>query len=123
MFEHEIFGKLVGKMDTGNSGKASVIHADEFEIKNNNVIWSLNGKTIKSKLVDTRNIRVGDDIETRPMIELHFKFQDVKRKYVFTLDNRTDKTTPLLMNKNFMTELNLAVDPSREYILTEKTDE
>ena len=87
------------------------------------MIWSLNGKTIKSKLVDTRNIRVGDDIETRPMIELHFKFQDVKRKYVFTLDNRTDKTTPLLMNKNFMTELNLAVDPSREYILTEKTDE
>ena len=40
MFEHEIFGKLVGKMDTGNSGNASVIHADEFEIKNNNVIWS-----------------------------------------------------------------------------------
>jgi len=27
------------------------------------------------------------------------------------------------MNRHFMTELNLAVDPSRKFILTEKIDE
>ena len=61
MFEHEIFGHLVGKMDTGNSGKASVIHSDDFKIKNKDVIWSLNGKKVKSKLMDTRDIKVGDE--------------------------------------------------------------
>ena len=123
MFEHEIFGNLIGKMDTGNSGKASVIHADKFEIKDKDVIWSLNGKKVKSKLIDKRNIKVGNITETRPMVELDLKFQQKKHKYIFTLDDRNNKTTPLLMNKNFMTELNLAVDPSRKFILTEKIDE
>ena len=122
-FEHEIFGHLVGKMDTGNSGKASVIHSDDFEVKNKDVVWSLNGKKVKSKLMDTRDIKVGDKIETRPMIELDLKFQQTIHKYIFTLDDRGDRTTPLLMNKNFMTELNLAVDPSRKFILTERIDE
>ena len=122
-FEHEIFGSLVGKMDTGNSGKASVIHSDNFEIKNKDVIWSLNGKKVKSKLMDTRDIKVGDETDTRPMIELDLKFQQTIHKYIFTLDDRGDRTTPLLMNKNFMTELNLAVDPSRKFILTERIDE
>ena len=122
-FEHEIFGSLVGKMDTGNSGKASVIHSDDFEIKDKDVIWSLNGKKVKSKLMDTRDIKVGDKTETRPMIELDLKFQQTVHKYIFTLDDRADRTTPLLMNKNFMTELNLAVDPSRKFILTERIDE
>ena len=123
MFEHEIFGHLVGKMDTGNSGKASVIHADKFEIKDKDVIWSLNGKKVKSKLIDKKNIKVGDETDIRPMIELDLKFQQTIHKYIFTLDDRGDRTTPLLMNKNFMTELNLAVDPSRKFILTEKIDE
>jgi hypothetical protein len=122
-FEHEIFGHLVGKMDTGNSGKASVIHSDDFEVKNKDVVWSLNGKKVKSKLMDTRDIKVGDKIETRPMIELDLKFQQTIHQYIFTLDDRGDRTTPLLMNKNFMTELNLAIDPSRKFILTEKIDE
>ena len=122
-FEHEIFGSLVGKMDTGNSGKASVIHSDDFEIKDKDVIWSLNGKKVKSKLMDTRKINVGGKTETRPMIELDLKFQQTVHKYIFTLDDRGDRTTPLLMNKNFMTELNLAVDPSRKFILTERIDE
>ena len=30
-FEHEIFGHLIGKMDTGNSSETSVIHADEID--------------------------------------------------------------------------------------------
>jgi predicted ATP-grasp superfamily ATP-dependent carboligase len=31
-FEHDILGKMIGKMDTGNSNKRSVIHADEYNI-------------------------------------------------------------------------------------------
>ena len=39
-FEHDILGKLIGKMDTGNSSDTSVIHADDYDIKNNTVACS-----------------------------------------------------------------------------------
>ena len=60
--------------------------------------------------------------ETRPVVEIEISFQQKKHKYLFTLDDRGSKT-PLLMNRHFMTELNLAIDPSRKFILTEKIDE
>jgi len=125
MFEHEIFGNLIGKMDTGNSFETSAIHADDIKIKDKNVIWSLKGKKVKSKLIKMKDINVGgfrNREETRPMVELELKFQNVEHKYIFTLCDRGDKT-PLLMNRNFLTELKLAVDPSRKFILTEKKDE
>jgi len=125
MFEHEIFGNLIGKMDTGNSSDTSVIHADEIEVKDKNVIWSLNDKKVKSKLIEMKNIKLGglrNREETRPVVEIEIKFQRAKHKYLFTLDDRGGKT-PLLMNRHFMTELNLAVDPSRKFILTERIDE
>ena len=124
-FEHEIFGNLIGKMDTGNSSETSVIHADEIEVKDKNVIWSLNGKKVKSKLVKMKDIKLGgfrNREETRPVVEIEIKFQQTKHKYLFTLDDRGGKT-PLLMNRHFMTELNLAIDPSRKFILTERIDE
>jgi len=124
-FHHEIFGNLIGKMDTGNSSETSVIHADEIEVKDKNVIWSLNGKKVKSKLVKMKDIKLGgyrNREETRPVVEIEIKFQQTKHKYLFTLDDRGGKT-PLLMNRHFMTELNLAIDPSRKFILTEKIDE
>ena len=95
------FGKDVNIVISDNSSND--------EIKDKDVIWSLNGKKVKSKLMDTRDIKVGDKTETRPMIELDLKFQQTVHKYIFTLDDRGDRTTPLLINKNFMTELNLAM--------------
>jgi len=125
MFEHEIFGNLIGKMDTGNSSETSVIHADDIKIKDKNVIWSLKGKKVKSKLIKMKDIKLGgfrNREETRPVVEIEISFQQKKHKYLFTLDDRGSKT-PLLMNRHFMTELNLAIDPSRKFILTEKIDE
>ena len=125
MFDHEIFGNLIGKMDTGNSSETSVIHADDIKIKDKNVIWSLKGKKVKSKLIKMKDIKLGgfrNREETRPVVEIEIKFQQKKHKYLFTLDDRGGKT-PLLMNRHFMTELNLAIDPSRKFILTEKIDE
>ena len=125
MFDHEIFGNLIGKMDTGNSSETSVIHADDIKIKDKNVIWSLKGKKVKSKLIKMKDIKLGgfrNREETRPVVEIEISFQQKKHKYLFTLDDRGSKT-PLLMNRHFMTELNLAIDPSRKFILTEKIDE
>ena len=40
---------------------------------------------------------------------------------LFTIDDRGDKT-PLLINRSFMKDANLMVDPSRKFILTERLD-
>ena len=113
-------------MDTGNSNKRSVIHADEYNIIDNTVIWSLNGKKIKSKLVEMKEINLGgfrNRTETRPVIRLDLSFQDkLYKNLLFSLDDRGGKT-PILINREFMKLCNLAVDPSRKFILTEKIND
>jgi len=48
------------------------------------------------------------------------KFQNtIYKDLLFTLDDRGEKT-PILINREFMKFTNLAVDPSRKFILTEK---
>ena len=99
-FEHDIFGKLIGKMDTGNSSETSVIHANKYEIAGKKIHWELNGKKMTSSLVKTKNIKLGgfrNREETRPVIKLDLKFQDTTYKdLLFTLDNRGEKT-PILI--------------------------
>ena len=122
-FEHDVFGRILGKMDTGNSSETSVIHAESFNIDGKSITWSLNDKKIKSPLIKMKDINLGgfrDQEETRPVIKLDLKFQDTTYKdLLFTLDNRGEKT-PILINRAFMKLTNLAVDPSRKFILTEK---
>ena len=126
-FEHEKLGKLVGKMDTGNSNSKSAIHADTFEVKGKKIYWELNGIKMVSKIekmVEVTASRFGDDDRTqlRPVILLDFTFagklyQDMK----FTIDDRGNKA-PLLINRDFMRASNLMIDPSRKYIITQALD-
>ena len=126
-FEHEKLGKLVGKMDTGNSNSKSAIHADTFEVKGKKIYWELNGIKMVSKLekmVEVTASRFGDDDRTqlRPVILLDFTFagkvyQDMK----FTIDDRGNKA-PLLINRDFMRASNLMIDPSRKFIITQALD-
>ena len=126
-FKHEKLGKLVGKMDTGNSNSKSAIHADTFEVKGKKIYWELNGIKMVSKIekmVEVTASRFGDDDRTqlRPVILLDFTFagklyQDMK----FTIDDRGNKA-PLLINRDFMRASNLMIDPSRKYIITQALD-
>ena len=112
-------------MDTGNSSETSVIHANKYEIAGKKIHWELNGKKMTSSLVKTKNIKLGgfrNREETRPVIKLDLTFQNILYKNIlFTLDNRGEKT-PLLINRDFMKKTNLAVNPARKFILTEKLD-
>ena len=122
-FEHDVFGKVLAKMDTGNNHETSVIHADTYDIDGKTITWSLNDKKMKSSLIKMKDVRLGgfrDRKETRPVIKLDLKFQDtIYKGLLFTLDNRGGGT-PILINRKFMKITNLAVDPSRKFILTEK---
>ena len=53
-FEHKKLGKMIGKMDTGNSSKTSVIHADTYEIKGKKINWELNGVKMTSQIEEMK---------------------------------------------------------------------
>ena len=124
-FEHEKLGKLVGKMDTGNSSSSSVIHADKIDVQGKRVNWEFNGVKLSHPIKEMKNIKLGgfrNREEIRPSIEMDFLFNGtLYKKISFTLDDRGDKT-PLLINRDFMKEANLMIDPSRKFILTERLD-
>ena len=124
-FEHDKLGKLVGKMDTGNSSKTSVIHADTIEIKGKKINWELNGVKMISKVEEMKKISLGgfrDRTEVRPSILLDFTFAGTLYKNMkFTIDDR-GKKTPLLINRDFMKHANISIDPGRKFILTERLD-
>jgi hypothetical protein len=110
-------------MDTGNSSKTSVIHADKYEIKDKKVIWEINGIKLVHPIEKIKDIELGgfrNRKEQRPAIKMDFTFSGILYKDIeFTIDDRGDKT-PLLINRLFMKTANLMVDPSRKFILTER---
>ena len=124
-FEHEKLGGIIGKMDTGNSSKTSVIHAETYEIKGKKINWELNGVKMISKIEEMKKINLGgfrDRTEIRPSILLDFTFAGTLYKNMrFTIDDR-GKKTPILINRDFMNKANIAIDPSRKFILTERLD-
>ena len=91
-FEHEKLGKIISKMDTGNSSKTSVIHADTYEIKGKKINWELNGVKMTSQIEEMKKISLGglrDREEIRPSIRLDFTFAGTLYKNMrFTIDDR-----------------------------------
>ena len=122
----EGIGPLVGKFDTGNMVVNS-IHADNYQINGDTVTWTHGGKRFTNKVVDILTVLQGaiaHDVEKRPMIELDIEFMGKKYpKRRFTLDDRSEKGTPVLVGVPFMKEFGIIVDPGKTFIKTEKLTE
>jgi len=115
------FGEIIAKFDTGNSGM-SVIHADNMSVKDKKVTWTLLGKTITSDIIRKEEISVGglrDYDEDRYVIKLNVEFLDTMYETEFTLDDREDRT-PILFDREFMSRVNVMVNPDRKYVVTTK---
>ena len=115
------FGEIIAKFDTGNSGM-SVIHADKMDVKGKKITWSLLDKTITSDIIRTEEISVGglrDYEETRYVIKLNVEFLGSMYETEFTLDDREDRT-PILFDREFMSKVNVMVNPDRKYVVTTK---
>ena len=115
------FGEIVAKFDTGNSGMP-VIHADNMKVIGKQVKWSLLGKTITSDIIRKEEISVGglrDYDENRYVIKLDVEFLGGMYETEFTLDNREDRT-PILFDREFMSRVNVMVNPDRKYVVTTK---
>ena len=115
------FGEIVAKFDTGNSGM-SVIHADKMKVNGKKITWSLLNKTITSDIIRQEEISVGglrDYDETRYVIKLFVEFLGGLYETEFTLDDRKDRT-PILFDREFMSRVNVMVNPDRKYVTTTK---
>ena len=115
------FGDLVAKFDTGNSGMP-VIHAENIKVIGKQVKWTLLDKTITSDIIRKEEISVGglrDYDEERYVIKLDVEFLGGIYETEFTLDNRKDRTL-ILLDREFMSRINVMVNPDRKYVVTTK---
>ena len=115
------FGEIIAKFDTGNSGM-SVIHAENMKVMGKQIKWSLLGKTITSDIIRKEEISVGglrDYDEDRFVIKLDVEFLGGTYETEFTLDDRKDRT-PILFDREFMSKVNVMVNPDRKYVVTTK---
>ena len=115
------FGEIIAKFDTGNSGM-SVIHAENTKVIGKQVKWSLLGKTITSDIIRKEEISVGglrDYDEDRFVIKLDVEFLGGIYETEFTLDDRKDRTS-ILFDREFMSKVNVMVNPDRKYVVTTK---
>ena len=115
------FGEIIAKFDTGNSGMP-VIHADKMKVNGKKITWSLLDKTITSDIIRQEEISVGglrNHDETRYVIKLDVEFLGTMYETEFTLDDRENRT-PILFDREFMSKVNVMVNPDRKYVVTTK---
>ena len=115
------FGEIIAKFDTGNSGMP-VIHADKMKVNGKRITWSLLDKTITSDIIRQEEISVGglrNHDETRYVIKLDVEFLGTMYETEFTLDDRENRT-PILFDREFMSRVNVMVNPDRKYVVTTK---
>ena len=114
--------KFKAKLDTGNSAGGISIHATEIKEKNGSVSFKINGKTFNKKIEDRKMIYFGggDNGEERLFVKLSVSIGNRKAKpTLFNLDNREDAIYDVLINKGYMSDENLVVDPSKKFTLGE----
>jgi ribosomal protein S6--L-glutamate ligase len=112
------FGELIAKFDTGNSIK-SVIHAEDVKVNGKKITFTLNGKTITTKLVGNYTSVTGAGEDDRYIVELEFEFAGTNYgKVQFGLDDRSRMGTDVLLNRDLMNRLNVMVNPQRTYVVT-----
>lgn len=110
-------GEFVGKSDTGNGAISCSVHADYFEEVDGFMNWTIGGKSFSHRVVEYSKAEVGSNVEKRPVILLDIEFDGtVYRNVKFSLVDRTSKSTPLLLNRSFMEQAGLVVDPSRTFL-------
>tara|TARA_B110000503_G_scaffold131517_1_gene206256 strand:+ start:512 stop:1894 length:1383 start_codon:yes stop_codon:yes gene_type:complete len=116
-------GNIVANFDTGNSARC-IIHADEYDTKNNMVTWSAQGKKYKNKIVKMTKWERGAlaaEVIERPLISLDITFNGTIYKDVkFAIDDRSEKTTKCLINQDFMKRSNVMINPSRKFVVSDR---
>jgi ribosomal protein S6--L-glutamate ligase len=117
-------GYVVAKFDTGNGAKSCSLQADTIEEKDGKLIWSIGKKKFVNDIVGYSDAEVGRDVHTRPIIELDIVFDGVTVPSVMISPvDRTDKSTPFLVNRALMRRMGLIVNPHKAFVVSNEPDD
>lgn len=113
-------GNLVAKLDTGNGSVACSITYDDAEQDGKFMNWSVGKKKMRSKYVGMSQTEVGSEQQKRKMIELDIVFAGkLYKKVNVALVQRTNKSTPFLINRQFLQRIGCTVDPLKTFLLSD----
>lgn len=121
-------GEVVARFDTGNAAQSASLDAQDVSMDGGKVTWQTNGKKFSAPKVDEVRIKHNEDSgeknERRPVVSLDVTFEGVTYKDIlFNLNDRSHKSTPVLINKDFMIKSGSVVNPARIYMVTKKPEE
>lgn len=123
--EIEGIGELIARFDTGNSSKSISLDAQNIEVKGDTVKWITNKQEMSAEKIKDVRMKYQDGSDSkaqpRPVVGLTVTFNGVVYENVpFNLNDRSHKTTPVLINKEFMIRSGSVVNPGRLYMVTDK---
>lgn len=114
-------GEMVAKFDTGNGSPACSFHVDKMEAKGKNIVCKIGPKELKSPIVDSIKVRTGKVVTERYIIEIDIEFNGrIYRKIKVSPVDRTDFSTPFLVNRELMQKLGVSIDPDKTFTITSK---
>lgn len=120
-FKDQVFK---AKMDTGN-GAYNVIHATNIthNINTNKVAFEIDGKKYSKEFAEIKKVNVDNSItRQRYVIRLDLKFAGmIYNGVLFSLDDRSNRSTPVLFSRQFIKDHNLMVNPSKRYVFGDMT--
>ena len=116
------WGEMMCKMDTGNSGSAT-LDARDLKITKSKAIFKI-GDTGKMATFPVKEYEVvmgavGTDKEKRPVVEIPMNFKGKTYKVNFSLSDRSHMGYPVLMGTEWMKQNGFIVDPrirNEEYL-------
>lgn len=119
-------GELHARFDTGNGAGSSSLDAQDVKVTGKKVTWTTMGKSMSGTIIDETRIKRNDGeegLDERPIVELDVTFEGVNYRSVpFNLNDRSKKSTPVLINKDFMIRSGSVVNPARVYAVTNKPE-
>lgn len=117
--------QFLAKLDTGNSTKASCLEVGEFEVNDDKVSFTLDGKSFEYDVFDTSKAVAGEETYERPIIilpEITCGLRKLKNIPVSLVKSREKKTTNMLLNRDAMSKLGYVVNPNNAHILTDEME-
>ena len=120
----EDLGPVEAKVDSGN-GAYNVLHGvnleysdldDKFEGRSHVTFDTVDGKTIKKRVVEFIDINIGSgNIENRPVVLFNIEIGDKKYPSTkFSVGDRKENEYKILVGKDFIEQLGGLIDVSAE---------
>lgn len=122
-FGNDVKKEFLAKLDTGNSTKASVLEVGKFEVEDDKVHFTMDGKKMVFDKIDDSNALAGEETYNRPVInvpEIKLGLRKLQNVPVAIVEHRDKKSTNFLLNRDAMSKMGYVVNPNIAHILTKE---